>query len=151
MACQGRDLIIRIVRSLGQGWPRRGERHSQAPYVPKEARQFASDGDDAQLGTLSLCDQPGVASAQSQLRIPGSIDDRFGNAFVPALDIKADARGMSIAPGRFDQQFPCVAIAGLGNAALTSLTAGRVLRRGNAQPRHKLSGMLEAREIAELG
>ncbi|CAB3775186.1 hypothetical protein LMG29542_08568 [Paraburkholderia humisilvae] len=67
-----------------------------------------------------------------------------------ALDIDAYACGMAVAPGRFNEKFARIAVAGLGNAALTSFPARRVFRGRHANPRHQLPGMFEARQITQF-
>jgi hypothetical protein len=126
-------------------------RHRPPADIPDETRKLAGNGDDHDVGMLAGLGQPTEAFAQAQLRIPGAIDDVLGQSFVAELNDAADLRGVAVAPRRFDQQAPGVAVAGLGDAALALLAAAAVLAGHDAQPAHQLARIVEAREVADLG
>ena len=89
-------------------------------HVPDESGQFAGDAHDSHVPVLAVCGEFSEAAAQSQLRVPGAVDDGSGQAFVSDLDDAADLGGEAVGPRRFDQDLACVAVAGLGDAASAS-------------------------------
>ena len=63
----------------------------------------------------------------------------------------ADLGRVAVGPGAFDQGLAGVAVAGLGDAALTALPAAGIFARCEAEIAHELSGVIEAGQVAEFG
>ena len=109
---------------------RYGQRHGEPADVPDEPGEFAGDGNHCDVLLLAARDKLPIAPAQAHLRVPGAINNGLRNAFMPALDLGTDTGRVLVAPGRFDQQLSCIAVAVLGDAALTALAARRVFAGG---------------------
>ena len=63
----------------------------------------------------------------------------------------ADLRGVARGPGTFDQRTAGMAVARLGDAALSAPLSCRVCCRREAQGVHQLSGVVETGKVAECG
>lgn len=97
-----------------------GERHRKAADIPDEPAEFTGDRDYRDVLLLATRYQLSITSAQAQLRVPGSIHDGLGNAFVSALDLRTHSSRVLVAPRRFDEQLPGISVSILGNASLTA-------------------------------
>lgn len=58
--------------------------------------------------------------------------------------------GIAISLGAFDQKPACVSVTALGNCSLASLGARRFFAGNEPKEGHQLSGVFEAREVAEF-
>jgi hypothetical protein len=90
---------------------------------PEEAGEFAGDGDGGDVGRLAVCAQAGVESVQPVLGSPGDLEHVRGLSLLAVGDGRADSRLAQVVPGRFDQEPPRVAGAGLGDRALAAALA----------------------------
>lgn len=69
------------------------------------------------------CEKLPVAPEQAHLRVAGAVNDGLGDAFMATLDFGSHAGRVLVALARFHQQLSCIAVAVLGDAALTALVA----------------------------
>jgi hypothetical protein len=84
---------------------------------PQEGGHLAGDRSDHDRQLLAGIAQPAIAGAQPDLRFPGDVAHRFGQPFEPGPEGLADPGGITVGPGRLDQQPASRSIAGLGDAA----------------------------------
>ena len=96
------------------------DRHTDRPDEPKE---LACDSGHHLLLDLALPNQPAVTAVQSVLRLPGDRLDLFAEAFLPLSQGGSDRRSMLVSPGGFANDPAKMAVASLGDAALTSAWA----------------------------
>jgi len=75
---------------------------------------------------------------EADLRLPADALNRFREPVDAALDVLGHFGRMPIRPRAFDQGAPGAAVAGLGDAALATRRAARVLRRNQPDERRQL-------------
>jgi len=105
---------------------RYGEGHCELADVPDEPRKFACDGYDSDVHILAACCQFAVSAAESDLCVPGTVKDAFGNAFMSALDLRTHACRVSVAPGGLDEQLRYLSSGLHAIAGMTSIAGGPV-------------------------
>src|ERR1700675_291237 len=92
--------------------------HAQTADVPDKPREFAGDRNDRDILVFALRHHSSIPSTQTQLCVPGSIDNHLGHALMTLLNLGAHFGRMPITPGGLDQQLSRKRIARLGDAAL---------------------------------
>src|ERR1700681_4175159 len=113
-------------------------------------RQLTRNCHHGNVAVLAARGEFAVTLAQTQLGIPGAVDDRLRQPVVSFLDGRTDLGGVTVRPRCFDQQTPRVAVARLGDAAQLAVLPGRVFGWCDAEPRHQLARMIEPGQIAEF-
>jgi hypothetical protein len=94
--------------------------------------------------------QASEAFTQAHWGLPTDVLDSLGRFFESQLYVTTDCSGIAIGPRAFDERATGVGVAGFGEGTLpASLTAG-VFRGDEPQEAHQLSGVIEAREVAEF-
>ena len=71
-------FVSYVLRLCGLFAVRCGQSHPQSTDIPDEGSQFARDSDDGDVWGLPSGDELTISPAQPQLRVPGTIDYRFG-------------------------------------------------------------------------
>src|SRR5262249_45835548 len=99
---------------------------------PHEGEEFARDRGGDHIGVLAAREEPAVALAQPDLRLPSDLSSDLWERSDAPLDVGRDLRWVTIGPRAFDQDTPCARVAGLGDSGLTTRLAARVL--GRRQP-----------------
>ena len=92
-----------------------------------------------------------ISPTQSFLRLPRRVANRAGQTLLSQQKLSADPGREPVAPRGLDQHATCRAVPGLGDPALTPRAPAGVLGRHQAEIRHKLAWIGEARDIADLG
>ena len=64
------------------------------------------------VGVFASSSMPAVQQTQSQLRLPGELDDLVGDACLPTLDLLAELGAIPIGRCRFDENSSNMAVAG---------------------------------------
>src|SRR5712692_10504057 len=105
---------------------------------PDEAGELAGAGDDDLLLRLAAAGHPLPTLVEALLAAPGALDHRGVLAALAAGELVADRRAAARVPGGLDQQAADVAVADLGDRALSAVRAGGVLRRHQADEGHHL-------------
>src|SRR5262245_3859188 len=118
---------------------------------PHEGRHLASDGGDDDVGVFAAGDQSAEAAAETDLGLPGDVADGLGQTLEALLDVWRDLGGEAIGPGALDENATGVSVAGLGDAAETATLAGGVHAGDESEEAGELTGVVEARDVAELG
>jgi hypothetical protein len=111
-----------------------GDRPDEADHLARDRR-----GHD-HLG-LAGRGQAAVAVAEAQLRLPGDLADRLGQAFDPVEQLAADPGLHAVGPGALDQNAAGMGVAGLGDAAAADVRAARVFRWHQPDVGHELAGL----------
>ena len=115
---------------------------------PDKACQFARNRGGDHGRWLSCPRQLAIPPAQSFLCLPRGIADRFGQTVLPQQLLAANPRREPIAPGSLDEHSSCRTVASLGDTALAPCPSAGVLGRHQAQIRHELVWIGEARDVA---
>src|SRR5215470_18995610 len=118
---------------------------------PHEADQFPRHGDDDLMRIFAFGHQLAIPFAEPYLCLPADGLDRGGELLQAQLEMAADFRWIPIGPGTFDQGTTGMSIASLGHTALLTPRSTRIFRGGESEIMHELSGVLEAREVAQFG
>ena len=98
------------------------------PDSPKKGGHLPSDcrHDDGQLFTRGA--EAAIASAQTDLRLPGDVAHGLGQPFEPRSQGLADPRRITIGPGRLDERPPRAPVACQRKTHPSDCIAGRTLR-----------------------
>lgn len=122
---------------IGGNASRGGLDRSHARNVPEIAGQFTRHAHHRDIGMFATCGEAAETTAQAQLRIPGTVDDRLGHPLVSQLNDATDLGREAIGPSRLDQHLACVAVAGLGDATELAAATGTVF--GGVTPSQAMS------------
>lgn len=94
---------------------------------PHEGNQFTRDGRNHQVAMLAPRQQSLAALAQSNLGLPGNRANLLGQLLLAHLNLTGNARRMAVGPRGLHVRPPCMGVAGLGDAPLTSSVPAGVL------------------------
>lgn len=96
--------------------------------APAPAGQFPGDGHDADGGAFTASVQVHPALVQAPVAPFGALPDWGGDVVEAGLETGAGAAiGTAVVPGGLHQEPSGMGVAGLGDASLAALAAGRVL------------------------
>ena len=126
-----------------------GGRRRLLQHAPQEANEFPRDGDHGDLRGLPIAEML-KALMQPVLGLPRLREHAGGLPALPAFEIDADRRPMSIAPGGLHKYVPAVTVARLGDRAAMLATAAGVLSHDEADVTGELPGSFEPAPIADL-
>src|SRR5919106_5615554 len=96
---------------------------------PDEAHHLTGDRRGHHYLRFAGRREAAVTVAEAQLRLPGDLADRLGQAFDPVEQLAADPGLHAVGPGALDQDPAGMGVAGLGDAAAADVRAARALRR----------------------
>ena len=97
-------------------------------HGPHKRTQLTGNRDHDQIGIFASCAELPIASAEAHLALPTDVLDRLGELFESELQMPTDFGGVARGPGPFDQDTTGVAVARLGDAALSAPLSRRVFR-----------------------
>ena len=118
-------------------------------HGPQKARQFPGHGHHHLVRVFASSDHASLPFAPSSLRLPPEVLDRLRELFQPAWPVATDVGGIPVGPGPFDEGASGVGGPGLGARTLPAALTTGICCRDQAQLFHHVSGILEARQVAE--
>src|SRR5438093_585059 len=132
--------------SLGFRW--HGNLFSNGPH---EGAQFSGNGDNDLIGIFAFGHQLAIAFAEPYLGLPADGLDRCGELLQTQLQVSTDCGRVPVGPSTFDQGMTRMSIPSFGNAALLTTSPTGIFRGRQPQIIHELSGIIEARQVAQFG
>jgi hypothetical protein len=119
---------------------------------PAEPDEVSGDGGgDERFALAGLGVEPSPDVVQALLCFPGGRGHAGGLVLLAVLERRADFWRAVVVPGGFDQETAGVTRAGLRDRALAAGLAGAVLGGHPPDIAHQLLGVLEPREVLNLG
>ena len=103
------------------------------------------------MGIFAFGHQVAIPFTEPDLGLPADGLDRCGALFQAELEMTTDFGRIAVCPGTFDQGTPGMGIPGLGDAPLLTPPPTGICRGREPKIIHELSGVLEARQVAEFG
>jgi hypothetical protein len=132
--------------SLGLRWP-----GALLGHGPHEGAPFPGNGDHDLLGIFAFGHELALACAEPDLGLPADGLHRCGELLQAQWQVPTDVGRIPGSPGPFDASTTRMRIAGLGHAVLLATWPTGIFGRRQPQIAHKLSGMIEARQVAQCG
>jgi hypothetical protein len=118
---------------------------------PHKGTQCPGQGDHALLGIVACGHQGALPWAAPDLGLPAAGLERCGELCQAPLEMPTDCGRIPGGPGPCDQGTPGMGMARLGHTALLTPRPTGICRGRAAKIMPELSGVLEARQVAQVG
>lgn len=138
-------IIVVIASTLDRGCD-----HHFPGNGPNVADQLSGDSGHHHISMFTSMHQRSIASAESDLRIPGFLHNGRGQVFLALLQ---DPRGfgrVTTGMGGLDQHAPCPLVPGTGERSDSSSVAAGSFAGCQADIGHQFPGVVEALEIPQF-
>ena len=119
-------------------------------HSPQEGDQCPGKRHHDLLRRFAACTQWPVPLTQAHLCLPADVLERLRYLLQLPLEVVADVRRIPVGQGAFDEGPAGMAVPRLGDGPLPTTLAAGVFRGGQAQVAHELSGVIEARQVAQF-